>query len=96
VNSKALDETLGTLDRAFQDLAPWTGTKELLDTIKLSENEANRFAANYTDLLDAQKKAKASFDEAEANYNALQARLDTIKLSEIADLTNNAKRDKGK
>ena len=91
MSSKALDEISGSLDRAFHDLAPWSGTKELLDTIQLSENEANRFAANYVDLLDAQKKAKASVDEAEANFNALNARLDTIKASEIADLTNNAK-----
>ena len=91
MSSKALDEISGSLDRAFHDLAPWIGTKEVLDTIKLSENEANRFAANYVDLLDAQKKAKASVDEAEANFNALKARLDTINASEIAGLTNNAK-----
>jgi uncharacterized protein YhaN len=91
MNSKALDEITGSLDGAVYALVPWTGSKEFLNTVQLSENEANRLASNYADLLDAQKKAKASVDEAEANYNAVHARLDSIKASEIFDLTNNAK-----
>jgi uncharacterized protein YhaN len=78
-------------ERAVEGLAPWQGDPKDIGRVSLSGSEAERLARDWADLREARQMARREVEDAQRDYDGVEARLNEFEKDDIAAVDDDVK-----